>query len=284
MEDETNPETPEVEDARENETATEVESETEAEGEDLDAEDEGQTEDSDLAEIELDGETFKVPEKLKDKFLMHRDYTQKTQEVAELRRNLADQIEAIGKISEQELETRATLKAYDAALEQYASVDWNVLVQTDPQEAQRAQIQYMLLQQERGKIADQAEYARQQRDLMSQQERAKRYQEIDAELSKEIPGWSKEKATELLSFAQQHGFSPKELADFDDVRAFKILNLAIQGAKLNSQQKTAKKFQQQATIKPAAKVTGGKTPVRGLDDRASTDAWMRERQSQLSKR
>ena len=43
-------------------------------------------EEDDSEEVDIDGKSYKVPKELKDMVLMHKDYTQKTQAVAEQRK------------------------------------------------------------------------------------------------------------------------------------------------------------------------------------------------------
>ena len=49
-----------------------------------------------LAEVEIDGKTYKLPPELKDGFLRQADYTRKTQELAEQRRRMEAEREAAG--------------------------------------------------------------------------------------------------------------------------------------------------------------------------------------------
>ena len=65
------------------EPETDETEEIEGEGDEETEEGEGET---DTAEVELNGEKYKVPAALKDAFLMQADYTRKTQEVAEVRK------------------------------------------------------------------------------------------------------------------------------------------------------------------------------------------------------
>ncbi len=114
----------EVEELPEVEGSTEPDDADTPEGESEEAEEE-------TAEIERDGKTFKIPAALKDDFLRQADYTRKTQELAETRKELASHIEQAKQASEGEINARAKAVAIDAAIKQYENVDWDGLQARD---------------------------------------------------------------------------------------------------------------------------------------------------------
>src|SRR3990167_6068838 len=87
-------------------------------------------------EIEHDGEKFKVPKKLKDAFLRQADYTRKTQEVSETKRQLEArenelkqhfeqrqaQIQAQTEFQQKHIEDVAKVVSIDQRLKQLASL------------------------------------------------------------------------------------------------------------------------------------------------------------------
>src|SRR3954463_16396632 len=82
----------------------------------------------DSEEIDFDGEKYKVPKKLKDSFLMHGDYTRKTQELARLRETTEARAAEIARDAEvrQGLEKDVgRLALIDEQLEAYQKVDWS---------------------------------------------------------------------------------------------------------------------------------------------------------------
>jgi len=281
----TNPEEQEVEAIEETHDEVETPDEPELDEYGNPVEDEEESEpEPEYEEIEYNGKTYKVEKDLKDGFLMQSDYTRKTQELAEQRKAFEAQREEWSKLSETELKAQADVTSIDQALSEFQQIDWNRWQEQDPAAAQRAFTQYQLLKDERQQALNTFQQARQERTLQEQRESAERLQKGTAQLAKEIPGWGQEKATELLNFGQQLGFDQQELMQIDDPRMVIALYHAQQGFKSQAKQKTAAKVEAQQAVKPAAKVKGGKTPVANkLDDRVSTDAWMKARMNQVTK-
>lgn len=104
---------------------------------------EGQPEEADDSEeTEIDGERFKLPKKVaeivakRDSF--QKDYTQKTQEVAQQRQKVQDReqyLEARELIINHAFREAAEVEAIEAQLKQFDALDWNTLVTSDPQQA-----------------------------------------------------------------------------------------------------------------------------------------------------
>jgi hypothetical protein len=126
---------------------------------------------------------------------------------------------------------------------------------------------------------------------------AKRQQETAAALAKEIPGWNKERATEIVTFLNKEiGVAEGELEiALLDTRIWKLANRAIaaeaDNAKLRKSQQqhtTAQRHKQAQQTTPAV-TTGGKgggnprDPATPRGDGLSTEEWMRRRSAQLAK-
>lgn len=83
-----------------------------------------------LAELEWDGQRYQVPVKLKDAFMKNEDYTKKTQELADHRRNLdqvlstAEQRQVASSFNESIQAETKELNVIDAYLAQASKVDW----------------------------------------------------------------------------------------------------------------------------------------------------------------
>ncbi len=238
----------------------------------------------DHEEIEKDGLKFRIPKALKGDFLMQQDYTRKTQELAEQRRTFQQEREQYGQLSQAELAAQAQVYTIDSALKEYQQIDWRTWQDTDPAAASKAFTEYQLLKDQRQGAMGQYANAQQQRTLQEQRESAERMQQGAEVLKREIPGWGEDKAKALLDFGHQLGFSRQELNEIDDPRVIVALHYAHQGKANAAKQQTTARVQAQQSVQPAAKVTGGKAPARSLDDRASTDAWMKARQAQVAKR
>ena len=285
MMDETNPGEPEVEAAPEEEVLDTYEAE-EGDQPELDEDGNPVEEPDDTVEVERNGKKYHVPKELKDELLMQADYTRKTQELAEQRRALEAQRDEWQQLTDGEIKARAQVQSIDEALTEYKKVDWDTWARTDPQAANRAWMSYQQLKEEREGAVQTFQQLTQQRTLQQQRETAERLQQGLAELAEKIPGWGEEKARTLLDFGEkQLGFSRAELAAIDDPRMIVALNFAFEGIGKQKAAQAAKKAEAQQAVRPAASVKGGRSPsATRVDDRVSTDAWMKARQAQLAKR
>ena len=198
------------------------------------------------------------------------DYTKKTQEVAEQRKELETLTEQLkqqeAQFAEQAqlnnllIEDVAKITNLDQQLSQYKDVDWQKLTDSDFVEAQKLFMQYNQLQQERDSITSQFETKRQQALAKHQEEIAKQVQKGKEQLSKEIPNWSPETTQEVISFGKDLGFTDNELNAIIDPRHVKTLYYAGQWLKLQNKKPVIKKKVSSAkpVVKPSSKDTKSK--------------------------
>lgn len=274
MDTETNLAEPEVE----VEELPEVEGSTEPDEADTP---EGETDEpeEETAEIERDGKTYKVPAALKDDFLRQADYTRKTQELAETRKELTSHIEQAKQASEGEINARAKAVAIDAAIQQYDNVDWDALQARDANLAFEHWRKFQQLQS--AKVEADGEYTKavETRTLAAQQEAAKRIEQGVAELHTAIPDWGPEKAEQLMTFGEkQFGMTRQYMESVDDPNLIKVMNYAFLASKTPPSKPAAE------PPKPAARIRGGTVPSKGLDDRASVEDWVKAREAQLRRK
>jgi hypothetical protein len=192
------------------------------------------------------------------------DYTQKTQQVAEQRKELEDYakgIQAQEAIFRQEVELQnvlinevAQITSLDQKLAAYQNVNWQQLSDNDFVEAQKLFFTYNQLQQDRNQLVSQFEAKKQevvqkQTQLMS--EKIAKGKEI---LAKEIPNWSPETNQALLSTGKDYGFSDAELNSIVDPRHVKVLHDAMQWRKLQKNSTVKNKISNaKPVVKPGAK-------------------------------
>lgn len=217
------------------------------EAEEADEDEVGSTEESDDEEefieldpesvVEVDGERTTLRE-LQDRGLRQADYTRKTQEVAEERKQL--RIER-AQTQEARAQYLRRLDAAESLLEEMmpAEPDWAELRRTNPAEfaAQREEWRERKAELERvrsEKSAVQEEMTEEQqaalRDLVAQEQRR---------LVEEIPEWrDPEKAQagkrKLAEYASQHGYTPQQLSQIYDHRVLVLLRKAMLYDKLRS--------------------------------------------------
>lgn len=194
------------------------------------------------------------------------DYTQKTQQVAEQRKELEAYAESI-KAQEQAfqeqmqlnnvlIEDVAKITALDQQLNQYANVNWNELSDSDFVEAQKLFFTYNQLQQQRNTLVSQFEAKKQEVVSKQTQLMAEKIAKGKEILAKEIPNWSPETNQALLSTGKEYGFTDAELNGIVDPRHVKVLHDAMQWRKLQQNSTVKKKVSSaKPVVKPGAKDT-----------------------------
>lgn len=259
-----------------------AEAEEAPEGEKAEAEEAAAEE---LAEVELDGKTFKVPAPLKDGYLRQADYTRKTMELATERQAL----QQARTVTEQAMQVMQGLgpvlaEFHDAKskAEQFQKVDWNALYEQDPMLHNKlrldAQDNLQKLQALGGTLqqAPQALQAMQAQSLAAEVAR-------NAPLAKQwVPDYE-QRREELIQVGRQYGYTDEELMSTPDARAIRALRDLAEYQKLAASR--AQIRQQVASAPPVAK-PGGKaaTPqasakeyqsaVRSLKTDSSDDAFV----------
>jgi hypothetical protein len=240
---------------------------TEAEGE-LETE-EGYEQDDDAsfdilaATVEVDGEEITV-EELKSDRLRQRDYTRKTQELADLRR----EVEARdAEIARKDAQYAQLLPALQERLEQpmEQEPDWDKLYDTDPNMAARAERQWRKQQDERNA---QLEAIRQERMRMAELDQ-QRNAEFEARYTEEqrnilpdlIPEWrdtkvAKQEATDLRNFLLTEGFTENDVNGLRNATLVKLARKAMlydRGQTRATQAKTAKPKPKAKTLKTGSR-------------------------------
>ena len=251
------------------EATEEVESEEATEDPDDQAEEEEQSEDEvpALLKLKVNGEDVEKPlDEVVALAQQGLDYTQKTQQVAEQRKELEVYAESI-KAQEQAfheqmqlnnvlIEDVAKITSLDQQLNQYANVNWNQLSDNDFVEAQKLFFTYNQLQQERSQLVSQFEVKKQQVVQKQTQLMAEKIAKGKEILAKEIPNWSPETNQALLSTGKDYGFSDVELNSIVDPRHVKVLHDAMQWRKLQQNSVVKKKVSNaKPVVKPGSKDT-----------------------------
>ena len=251
------------------EATEEVESEeaTEEPDEEVEEEEQSQDEVPAILKLKVNGEDVEKPlDEVVALAQQGLDYTQKTQQVAEQRKELeayAQQIQMQEQAFQEQMQLNnvliedvAKITSLDQQLNQYANVNWNQLSDNDFVEAQKLFFSYNQLQQERSQLVSQFEakkqqVVQQQTQLMS--EKIAKGKEI---LAKEIPNWSPETNQALLSTGKDYGFSDAELNSIVDPRHVKVLHDAMQWRKLQQNSTVKKKVSSaKPVVKPGSKDT-----------------------------
>lgn len=187
----------------------------------------------DLEEFDWEGKKIKGPKGLKDGLLRQADYTRKTQEVAETRKQLeerAQHIEQQAKASDEEMNARAALISIDSDLKSYENVDWDAWEAQDLFAAQAGFRKFQQLQAARGQVDKYLGERQKARTETTQQETAKRLQETRQFAETKIKGWTPEVDAKITDFATKElGFDWNTLKAAYTPAVYKALHLAWLG-------------------------------------------------------
>ena len=184
--------------------------------------------------LEVDGEE-KTIEELRSGFLRQKDYTRKTQELAEHRKAVDAQYQ---EMERERAEYAQLLPAMAERIQQAAEQepDWDTLYDTDPVMAAKAERQWR--KEQEGRVAQlQAVQAEQQR--MQQIEAQKREQMQQSYLEQQrhilpdiIPEWRDRKvaateATQIRDFLLGEGFSEQDVSGMSNATLVKLARKAM---------------------------------------------------------
>jgi hypothetical protein len=246
---------------------SENEEEATEESSDDEATDEEQSEDEVPAILKLKVNGEEVEKPLDEVVALAQqglDYTQKTQQVAEQRKELEDyaqSIKAQEEVFRQEVELQnvlinevAQITALDQKLAAYQNVNWQQLSDNDFVEAQKLFFTYNQLQQDRNQLVSQFEAKKQEVVTKQSQLLSEKIAKGKEVLAKEIPNWSPETNQALLSTGKDYGFSDAELNAIVDPRHVKVLHDAMQWRKLQQNSSVKNKISNaKPVVKPGAK-------------------------------
>lgn len=212
---------------------------------------------SDDTEIEYDGEKYRVPKKLKDAFLRQSDYTQKTQAIAETRKELEATLERVQTASREETNALAQVAVIDSQLAQYDNIDWAAWHAQNPNDALAHRMQFMELKDARAAAVDGYTKAQNEARSIAQRETARRLDEGRKVLAEKIPEWGPDKARALRDFAiNDYGFAPEVIDSIDDPLALIVLHDAMEGRKIRQQAEKKAKLEKQQAVKPVPTLKG----------------------------
>lgn len=243
-----------------------------------------QTQEDDSEEVEHEGKKYRIPKELKPALMMNADYTRKTQELADLRRSAEAERTQYQQANAQHVQALAMVHSIDQQLKQFEQVNWNQLSDQDPVQAQKLWMQFQGLKDSRQQIVGQVQQMEQQRAFETQRDTAKRIEEGQAILKRDIPNWSPETAKQVSEFAaKEFGFQPNELNSIIDPRVVKVLHSAMLGAQLVKKQQDNASSKSQPEARPVPKVSGNNAPARRDMNAMPIGDWMKARNDQLRK-
>jgi hypothetical protein len=252
----------------------------------------------DTVEVEINGLKYTVPATLKDGYMMHGDYTLKTQELAGKGRELdgdRDALKGEREAFNQQAQThRDNIQDYgelahtDKLLDSFRKVDFQQLQQEDPDQAQRLNFQFQTLNDARRQIVERIQTREYDARVTAERERgnatrehANRKDQLKASLARDIPNYSPELQSKMDQTAIRNGFTQADLDSVVDPKMMQMLHLAHLGEQVLQRKRAATTQPAPTPVKPVPKVGGGPTPVTGPNDKQGMDAWMRSRNQQI---
>lgn len=184
-----------------------------------------------MVTVKIDGRTETVPlDEALQGYQRHRDYSRKTADLANERRQVDEQAKAV----KEERQTYATmLVALRNQLQtgQEAEPDWNQVYEADPIGYARKRDEW---RDKQDKLAA-ANYELQRLQSVQQQEQAENLKQVVAQGRQKMvelhPAWKDQKVWDadrqaIVAYAQTRGYSPEEIAQAYDPRAIVSLHKA----------------------------------------------------------
>ena len=278
-------------DDSEEEESTQAPEAKEAEQEPTEEDDEDSEEQTEptpeVETVEYEGQEYNIPPELKEAFLKNKDYTTKTQEMAEQRKDLEtdrQRFQEAIQLQTAHTEAYTQLSIVDQQLAQYNEIDWSTWASQDPNAAQQAQIQMGALREQRtqaqGKL--QSLHAETQQQMHNQT--SKEVEQNRAKIERLVPNWSSETEKAVFDFGIKSGLSESQLAgtNYDPIQ-IGILNKARLFDELQQKQ-SGKKPKKTEPVPQATRVTPKRTVKTGLHDNLSMDEWVKRREAHIAKR
>lgn len=192
-------------------------------------------------ELEYEGAKYQLPKKLEKAVMQERDYTQKNQSLAEMRKDVERQFAQI-KLAQTEAAFRQSIapdeqqvSVIDAVLQEYGKLNWASL-NTD--ELVRKKLEMDQYKDMKSALENGIKAKRAQFDQQYQQELQRLKGEAAETLKKRI-NWSDETEAEVRSYVKELGITDAEYDGVYDPRHKQILWEASQFRKLKAGAKPA---------------------------------------------
>ena len=239
----------------------ESEEEAEPEGEEESEETEGE-EEEELYAVTVNGEEVAVSlDELLSGYSRQSDYTRKTQEIANDRKEMESlQQQYNSEIAQIQQERQQYMDALTnvmqgsmGELEKFATVDWNALRENDPIEYVTTREQYREAQEKIQGLQNEQARAAQTQQAQMQKAQQEMLQVEKGKLVEALPDWGvpdkqKEIATGLQSYAKEQGFSADDLNSLIDHRSILVLLKAQKYDQLQKSDVKSKKLKNKPNV------------------------------------
>ena len=201
------------------------------------------------------------------------DYTQKTQALAEQRRYIEQQAQAVqqqAQFQAQFTDQLAQVKALEGQLAQWKQVNWAELAASDPMQYLSLNHQYTEAKEAYNNQIQTLNQARAQAEQAQQQHTAQRLQQEAQAMRQAIPDWKDQARAnaemgEVKQFLAKNGFDDSEVASIIDHRHVVVARKAMLYDKLMAQGKQTVKTAPPPVAKPGSTAKPNTDSKRHLD-------------------
>ena len=243
------------------------------------AEEAEEPEETTLYTVKVNGEDTEVTEdELIRGYSRHSDYTKKTQELAEERRNIDSAMAQYdSEISQLQGQRQQYVEALShviqnslAGLEQYNDIDWATLKEEDPIQYITKRDEYREIQERTRENQHRMQLAQQQQNAEMQEVQKRVLQEEHGKLVAALPEWGepasqKKLATDVRAYAIEQGYTPEEIGTLVDHRSLLVLMKAQKYDALQKADVKSKKVKNKPKVVRAG--TGTKKTQEGKSKR-----------------
>ena len=226
---------------------------------DLEAEPEPETE-LQFVELELNGKTYEVPVELKEGYMLQADYTQKTQSLADQRREVALKEQQVAIVEAEQTFVKAVESEVDEIRklnyqldqwEQYLSANAREM---DSQTLTLAQLEIRNGEKQRDEKTEALKHRYTEHQHAQQQTTQELLQKGTDVLKKAIPDWGPDKQKEMHDYAVSIGIPKEQVDSIVDPLHVQILYENAQYRKIQSGIKGAvKQVETAQTIQPKSR-------------------------------
>jgi hypothetical protein len=232
-----------------------------------------------LVEVDIDGEKYSIPEKVKHRVMADKDYRQKTMEVAAQRKQLEQHQATAQKLVEQAQQMaplHARLFQMDAHAEHLSKLLQSQELSADPLQFNRVQGELAILLRNRDQFAQGVQHQSSQFQAQQHQLRLDKLALDTPKLFEEFPDLQKPESRQKLSkYADDQGLPP-EAMDFLNYSAVgtKLLHKAALYDQMVADQAKAKaKLSEKVKTLPAAQT--GRAADKGAKDKQLQEQWQK---------
>lgn len=179
--------------------------------------------------VEVNGEKINIGE-LRNGYLRQSDYTKKTTEVAQLRKE-AEQIASEAQAKAQQIvQQRFELVALDVEkkLKQYNNIDWKRLAHEDANTYTSLKADYDELIREANTLQSEYYSIQQQKNEQFQKQKDEEAKETFRTLHTEIPNFTKDTYIQMLDYAIRNGMKQDVVENLTDAASLRMIYKALQ--------------------------------------------------------